>query len=374
MAELSANEKRIIKAYTKPGHPIAFSAPRRVAKYFNISETKAKKILQHIEGYTLHREYKQPRVYNPYYVRHRREQIQGDLIDTSKIKEHNNGICFLLVLIDIFTKFLWVFPLKNKRATTLKETLSRWIRNLDVKPKILMTDRGSEFVNNQVKTLLQNNNIILQEAYGTLKACIAERVNKTLQILIYKYLTEKETLTYIDVLQDLVNSYNKRGHRTLKGISPKNADLPENEDRIQQIFNQKYGEIANRRKTPKYKVGDRVRVKTDPGKISSAARAYAEQFNGEYFRIVRINRTLPIPLYYLRSMNDEQYIKGGFYAEELELVRGDVYKIERIIRRKRRRNRNYILVKWKYFNDNWNEWIPEDSIVQAYPNGRNRRE
>ena len=366
MEELNERDRRIIRAYTRPGHPTAFSAPHNVAKYHNISKTKAKKLLEYVEGYRMHREYKQPRLYNPYFVHRRREQVQADLIDIGLIHQQNDDVKFLLVIIDIFTKFVWVYPLKNKTARSVLVALQKWLRDVRVKPRKFMSDRGNEFVNASVQNLFRNNNIEFVEAYGTLKACIAERVNKTLQILIYKYLTEKETTRYINVLQKIVQTYNNRGHRTLEGMTPAEADRPRSQAQVQAIYHDRYAKLAEKRRGPKFRVGTIVRLKTMPKKIGSSGRAYAEQFHGEYFRIARINRTMPVPLYYLRSMDDGEMVKGGLYAEQLQRQRGNVYKIERVLRRRTRRGVRELLVKWKYFGPRYNEWIREDSVVQAF--------
>jgi transposase InsO family protein len=367
MAAADNLHNRVIRAYTTPGHAVAFSAPQRVSDYFGISEKKAKEILEHVEGYTLHREYKQPKHYNPYYVHNRRKQVQADLIDVSRLKRANDGICFLLVLIDIFTKRLWVYPTKNKSAETMKTAFTSWLRAIDRPPRRLVTDRGREFVNQEVQPLLRSYNVEWQASNGMLKACIAERVNKTLQILMYKYLSQKETHRYLDALPQLVTTYNNRGHRTLQGMTPAEADLPENEHQVQAIFHTRYTEAAKHRKTRlPYRIGDLVRIKTEPKKISSSARAYAEQFHGEYYRIVRINRTLPIALYYVQAVDDNEHVEGGFYANELQRQRGDVYKIEAILGRRTYRGRRQIRVKWRYFGEAWNEWIDEAAVVAAY--------
>lgn len=367
MAENDNLRRRILRAYNKPGHPVAFSAPATVAEYFNVSLKVAKEALEHDDAYNLHREYKQPRVYNPYYSHSRREQVQADLIDVGKIAKDNDGCKFLLLLIDIFTKKIWVYPLKNKSGREMLSAMTRWVNGLRQTPSKLVTDRGLEFTNRPLQNLLREHNIEWFAAGGTMKAAIAERVNKTLQVLIYKYLTAKETTRYIDQLPAIVASYNKRPHRTLKGLSPKLADMPANEGLVQSIHHLRYEKIARHRKTVlPFNLGDLVRIKTEAKKVSSSNRAYAEQFHGEYFRIVRINRTLPIAMYYLRSLDTGELIQGGFYANELQRQRGDVYKIERVIRRRTRRGVREVFVKWKYFSDQWNEWIPEADIVQVY--------
>lgn len=357
---------RISRAYHTPGHPTAFSAPKTVADHFGITTNKARKVLEESDAYTLHREYKRPRVYNPYYVHNRRKQVQGDLVDISRIRGTNDGVTFLLVLIDIFTKKLWVFPLKNKSATVMKDAMKTWLDGLRTKPEKIVTDRGLEFTNRLVQNLLRESGVEWEAANGTMKAAIAERVNKTLQILIYKYLSAKETTRYIDVLPQLVQTYNRRPHRTLEGLTPNTADLPRNEALVQGVFHARFAKLGQARTSPKLSVGDIVRVKTDPHKISQNRRAYAEQYTGEYFRIVRINRTLPIPMYHLRSMDSLDFIEGGFYANELQRQRGDVWKVERILAERTRRGVREVLIKWKDFSDRWNSWEPRRNIVQRF--------
>lgn len=361
---------RVVRAYVTPGHAVAFSTPQRVAAHFGITATRARHILEHVEGYTLHREYKRPRTYNPYYVHKRREQVQADLIDVAKLARHNNDTRFLLLLIDIFTKRVWLYPLARKTAAAVASKMTRWLNGLDVAPDVLMTDRGNEF-RGRVQLLLQRRHVEWQPALGTMKAAIAERANKTVQILMYKYLSENETLRYIDALDRLVDTYNKRGHRTLEGMSPLDADRPENEMRVQAIFHARYNRIADRTRRKRtgrlpYQVGDTVRIKTEPKKITSSSRAYAEQFHGEYFRVVRINRTLAVPLYYLRSLDTWDTVDGGFYAEELQRQRGDAFKIEDVLRERTRRGRRELLVKWKYFGPAHNSWVAATDVTRRF--------
>lgn len=359
-------QRRVVNAYTSPGHPIAYSAPAAVAKYFGISKNQATHILEHADGYTLHREFKRPSQFNPYYTHNRRKQCQADLIDIARISNQNDGVNFLLLIIDIFTKKIWLYPLRRKSAIEMKRAMQMWVNSLQVKPDRLSTDFGLEFRNRQVQFVLRSNGIVWEPATGTMKAAIAERANKTIQILIYKYLSDRETLRYIDVLPQLVTTYNTRPHRTLEGMTPDFADRPNNEAAVQAVAHRRYAEIGRARKKPKFKVGDVVRVKTDPHKVSQNRRAYAEQFGGEYFTICRINRTLPIPMYYLRSMNTDDEIEGAFYAEELQRQRGDVWKVEQVLNERTRRGVREVLVKWKYFDARHNSWIPRRNIVRRF--------
>jgi hypothetical protein len=101
--------------YNKPGHPIAFSGIQNIYDYYkgNLSVNQIKDILSGIENYTLHREYKKGQR-NPSYSHFKRNQFQMDLVDIQALAPYNDGIRYLLSVIDTFTRFAWVRLLKDK--------------------------------------------------------------------------------------------------------------------------------------------------------------------------------------------------------------------------------------------------------------------
>ncbi len=259
MAE-DVERERVLQAYHTPGHPTAYSAPAVVARYHNIPVARSRRHLEHSQSYTLHREYKRPREYNPYYVHNRREEVQADLIDVLTLARENDGIRFLLLYINIFTKRVWVHTLRRKTAVRVERAVRHWLTHLDALPHVFTTDPGLEFRNRRVQAALREFNVEWRGAVGTLKACFAERANKSLQILIHKYLTAHETLQYLDALQALVRKYNRRGHHTLHGMAPRDTDLPGNETIVQGILHQQYEKRgrgrARRYANLRFKIGD----------------------------------------------------------------------------------------------------------------------
>ena len=352
----------IIEKFREPGHPAAFSSPDNVSRELGVRKSTAKEALEHVDSYVLHREYKRPRNFNPYFIYAKRDLVQADLIDIQSLAKHNAGVKHLFLLIDVFTRKVWVIPLKSKLGTEVRNALRRWLSSLRDKPKVISTDGGTEFWNRPVKDLLAQEGIELQLAVGTSKASYAERANKTMQVLIYKYLSDRESLRYIEELQNLVQSYNSRGHRSLNYMSPNDAERDENQNQVLAMATARFQKV--RPKMPRLRVGDLVRVKIDAKKITDASRAYAEQFEGEYFKIDSMNDLLPIPLYYIRSEDTGELIKGGFYAEELQRVRirNNVFKIERILQeRGRGRNKEY-KVRWKWYGPQWDSWVPASTV------------
>jgi len=132
--------------YTHPSHATAFSSPGNLKNYYR-NRYAARPILetlQHIDAYTTHREYHKPRVTNPFYVYKKRQQVQMDLIDISRLKDDNDGVTFILVAIDSFTKKAWARPLKTKSAKDSVAAIKSIVENMGAaaKPETIFFDRG----------------------------------------------------------------------------------------------------------------------------------------------------------------------------------------------------------------------------------------
>ncbi len=101
----------------------------------------------------------------------------ADLLDVSNIKDDNNGINFLLIVIDIYSRYAWAVPLKSKKA---KDVLNGF-KSLKLLPKFLWCDEGKEFFNKDMLDYLKMNDVIIYHTYSGLKSVFAERFNRTLR-------------------------------------------------------------------------------------------------------------------------------------------------------------------------------------------------
>ncbi len=146
-------------------------------------------------------------------------------------------------------------------------------------------------------------------------------------------------------------------------MSPNKADLVENTVKVRSIHSHRYGNIKKKKKT--FSVGDTVRIKSLSGRISSGNRAYHQQFNGELFTVTRVSTRMPIPMYFIKSMDTDENISGGFYANELTQVRGDTFKVEKILKSRGKGNRKQHFVKWKYFGPQHNSWVSASDFVSS---------
>ena len=362
--------------YINPGSPIAYSNPQTIYKHMKkinkpIGLEEIRNILSEFDAHNLHKFFRRPKFFNPYYIYKRREQIQADLIDIRQLSKENNGVNYLFALIDGFTKRAWVYPLKTK---TSKEVAKVFVDHIeqnyqDHMFQIFLSDAGKEFLGKEMQAVLNDYSIYFQIGRGYNKSSICERFNLTLQRMIYKYLTQNETLKYIDKLDDILSSYNKRPHRTLKGLSPLEADKPEMEARVRGFHRKRYYNVKRMNKLSlrkSFQLGDIVRIKKLTTRFSSENRGYTQQQKPEYFIIDRIDTRLPRALYYIKSLNHGDQIIDGFYRNELSLVKGSVYKIEKVLKTKGKGKNKKYFVKWAHFDEEHNSWVNASDVVAEY--------
>ena len=179
-----------------------------------------------------------------------KDNIWGpDLADMQLLSRCNKKIRFLLCVIDIFSKYSWVVPLKDKKGVSIVTAFQIILKQSNRKPNKIWKDKGSEFYNTSFKKWLQDNDIVMYSTNNEGKSVVAERFIRTLKSKIYKHMTSISKNVYIDKLDDIVNEYNNTYRTTIK---MKPIDVKDN------TYINTDKEINN--KDPKFKVGDRVRI------------------------------------------------------------------------------------------------------------------
>ena len=179
-----------------------------------------------------------------------KDNIWGaELADMQLLSRYNKGIRFLLSVIDIFSKYAWVVPLKDKKSISIVIAFQIILKQSNRKPNEIWVDKGSEFYNAFFRKWLQDNDTVVYSTHNEGKSVVAERFIKTLKSKIYKYMTSISKNVYIDKLDDIVNEYNNTYHTTIK---MKPIDIKDN------TYINTDKKINN--KDPKFKVGDRVRI------------------------------------------------------------------------------------------------------------------
>ena len=183
-------------------------------------------------------------VFSPQITKFRRERIiplykvetwSADLIDKSSLSKYNNNYKFILTVIDIFTKYAWAIPLKNKSGLSItigfKIALSENPQggSESRKPEKLWVDRGSELSNKTIKSLLKEYERKLYSTYSDLKAVFIERFKRTLLHIINKPVFINGDGNWVKLLNDAVITYNNNTHSTIN-MTP--VDASNNPDKV----------------------------------------------------------------------------------------------------------------------------------------------
>ena len=121
--------------------------------------------------------------------------------------------------IDLFHRYAWVIPLKDKKGTSIVNAFKKIISKAR-KPNRIWVDQGSKFYNNSFKDFLKINNIEMYSTYNEGKSVLAKRFIRTLKNTIFKHMTANSKNVYFDELDDVVHKYNITIHRTIKMNHP----------------------------------------------------------------------------------------------------------------------------------------------------------
>ena len=93
------------------------------------------------------RKFKKITVYSAF-----KDNIWGaDLADMQLISKINKGFRFLLCVFDIFSKYAWLVPLKDKKGSTIVNTFQKVLNKSRRKPNKIWIDKGSEIYNSSFK-------------------------------------------------------------------------------------------------------------------------------------------------------------------------------------------------------------------------------
>ena len=128
----------------------------------------------------------------------------------------NKGIKHLLCAIDLYSKYAFVIPLKDKKGISIVNAFNKIIKQSNRKPNKIWVDQGGEFYNRVFKKWLSDNDIIMYSTFNEGKSVVAERFIRTLKNKLYKHMTATGKTVYYDVLDDIVNECNNTKHNTIK--------------------------------------------------------------------------------------------------------------------------------------------------------------
>ena len=237
-------------------------------------------------------------------------------------------------------------PVKDKTGDTVKVALEKIITESGRTPDHLWVDEGGEFYNKIMKAYLDKNDINMYSTYSENKSAVIEIFNRTLKTNMWKRFTAENTRKWIDMPPKLLSDYNNRKHSSIK-MSPIKASG-------QSTLNISYDIPPI---PAKFETGDIVRMSRVMGLFE---KGYLPNWSEEIYKIVKVKPTNP-PTYIIADLKG-RIIRGSFYEQELQKTQQQVFRIEKVIRKKQMNGQQYGLVKWIGYNTDFNEWLPMSEI------------
>lgn len=274
---------------------------------------------------------------------------QADLVEMLPYAKMNKNFKYILTVIDVFSKKAFAKPVLNKSSKLVTDAMNQIFLENKKSPRHLQTDNGTEFHNKIFKDLMKRYNINFYSTYSSLKASVVERFNRTLKNKMWKQFSLQGSYKWLNILQDLVMSYNSTKHRTIKMV-PNKVNSSNEKDLLNSVYKRQLKWVKN-----KFKIGDVVRI----SKYKSIFdKGYTPNFSTELFKIVNVNRKFPTT-YHLEDMKKNP-IAGQFYEMELQKTKyPDSYLVEKVLKRVN----NQYFVKWLAFPNSENSWINKRDIL-----------
>jgi len=339
--------------YFDPKQPGSFTGVSNLERYSGKDRSSVQSFLTSKDAYTLHK---------PTRVRFRRRRtyskgindlFQADLVDLSNLSTHNSGYRYILTCIDVFSKKAWCVPLKTKGGKEVTAAFERILN--DTQCTMLQTDKGSEYLNSTFQSMLRDRNIKFYTSENDdIKAAVVERFNRTIKSKMWRYFTYAHTRRYLDVIDDLVHSYNNTYHRSI-GMKPTEVNSSN-----EQLVRERLYPLKPKNLKWKFELQDRVRISMQRQPFQ---KGYMGNWSEEVFAVTLRYPTDPVT-YGIRDLAGED-IKGRFYECELQKVikSDDVYIVEKIIKTRKRAGKIEYFVKWRSYPDKFNSWVDNVETV-----------
>lgn len=360
-------DTQLEQRYKTPSTPGSFQGPDKVLQSalqagLNVSRKQVQKRLQKEDSYTLNRAINRRYPHNRIITAGIDSLWEADLADLQLLHKNNDGYKYILLMIDTFSRYLWARPLKTKYSKEVEKAVLSILAE-GRQPKSLRTDAGRDVSSRHMKEMYKEAGIHHYTTNNDKQAAIVERVVKTLKSKLYRYLLSKNSKRYIDVLQDLVKSYNNTIHRSL-GRPPSRVSIKnENEVRYEQYLRKPKPDHTKKRQPFRFKKGDKVRISHTKERLD---REYDNRWTGEVFIVVSRRRREGIPVYTLKDWLGEP-LEGTFYNQELQKViknNRNSWKIDKELKRKIKNGKEWVYVSWLHWPAKFNSWEPADSIKE----------
>ena len=229
----------------------------------------------------------------------------------------NRGYRYILLMIDCFTKIIYVSPMKKKNMEWGLKAFEDIFDKLDRFPVNLCTDRGTEFWNKNVTAFLQSKGVnhYSMDTKTNYKAMMAERAIRTIKTRLEKYFYKSGKQIWYgpngsEILDKIVSNYNHTPHRSI-GIAP----LDVNEETQRKVFKRMYP-YSKITVDCRIKKGDKVRKKLEKDNFK---KGYSQKWSDEVYIVDSVRQSNTICFYKLKSLEGD-LLRGIYYFYQLNVI------------------------------------------------------
>jgi hypothetical protein len=239
-----------------------------------------------------------------------------DLADVSRYAKTpgNQNTHFLCVFSDLFSKYMWVYPMKNKGTSEMLRVMKKHLDSKKNRCQKIWMDREKSAYSKEVLKYLDSVNVKLYSTGSPLKSVFAEIAIRILKTKIEKWMHFAQSKKYISVLQNLVESYNDTINSKTK-FTP-NQVMTNPKLTSEAWYNQYKDIMDNDPLKPNLSTGDTVRIANNKLIFD---KGYQQTHTEELFIVDEVVETETVPMYRLKSI-DGQKINSLFYSQQLFVV------------------------------------------------------
>ena len=265
-----------------PGAKKLYGIARR-----NGIQTTMKEVKEFVESHAVHQVHKKPTEpnklsYHPIVAPHPFFNVQADLIDMSNYYKSNDGMKWILIVVDIFTRLAYAEPLQDKTADIVKDGIRKILQQIHQHVSVITTDEGKEFQGGFEKELKQKETMHdVIETGNHRELGVVDRFTRTLKEKIYKHFTNSKSTRWIDVLKTYIKNYNDTEHEVFKDEYTPNEAL-KHETNVLFMQSERVKDKTVEKKG--FNVGDTVRILE---KKDVFGKGYESNFSREIYKITK---------------------------------------------------------------------------------------
>lgn len=312
--------------------------------YIGITRDRVRQFLQKQPDYQLIQPFRK-KTNRPILAKKQNERWCIDLVDMSRFKGANRGYLYILTVVDVFSRYIWLAGLKAKEAEGVRDAIKQIIEKLGDKPRLLMSDNGGEFVG-LLADYCKEQGIkqIHSRSYSPESNGLVEGINRRVRDMLNHVMVRHGNRKWVDYLDVVAESWNTSKHGG-QAHSPDylylshEGDFDEERIEARQVLEKKAEKAIKKNTTKEFQRDDvvrialaatdsRVRKEMKTGRVRNI-KWHPVKWSPDLYRIVSIMKakTVDAQRFTKWRYTVEPVSEGGktygskqFFANELQLV------------------------------------------------------